>query len=257
MQIDLARSPEKNAVLVDEIDLAGCFDSPEDLRRIPGWIRDFVKCRPLCLVGFACALIESQRRVFADVERFPVQHRLRFKLANRHYRPAVLFCLRRKACAHPKFRVFSNLWICEICRNTGCDLKPAHGKPPRDDWQCPAGKIQHILRGGSSACSILHRFDGIYRLSRSCECVLGVLLCSYGCGVDRARLLCCSAAASAERRAATQDVARIGACTSEKNQRSSECDTRRNARSANTKASKRLLRSHSTSGVPALFTQVF
>ena len=77
MGIDLRRAVENNAVLINHVDLAGRLDLPVDL----GWrnrrTKNPVKCHPVARTGPAGALVKVEYRVFADVERRPVEQSLR------------------------------------------------------------------------------------------------------------------------------------------------------------------------------------
>ena len=72
MHIDLASSTENDAVLINDVDLAGGLDRTEDL----GWhsvkVANFVEHDPLVRMVSAGALIETERGILSDVEALPV-----------------------------------------------------------------------------------------------------------------------------------------------------------------------------------------
>ena len=70
--VDLRRSAEKNAVLIDDVHLARRLDGAQDIGGSHIG-RDLVDRHPLADVGATGTLVEIEQRVFPDVERLPGQ----------------------------------------------------------------------------------------------------------------------------------------------------------------------------------------
>ena len=76
MEVDLGGAAKNDAILIDDVNLAGGVHGTEDLGGVPAQVGDEIECDPFTYVGASFALVESQGGVAANVERIPIENRV-------------------------------------------------------------------------------------------------------------------------------------------------------------------------------------
>src|ERR1700738_458081 len=152
--VDLARSAEDDAVLVDEINLAIGLDLAENLARHAGRVIDLVERHP----SPVAALVKRQGRGLADVELRPVHERVFPRLLDRDGGLSVA----RRLCW--RIGVDPRRYRVALTRRgqTAVRYQPTRGQAVRHRWKAGAEAVRsgdcEVARGG------LRRLHGLDRL---------------------------------------------------------------------------------------------
>ena len=153
--VDLACPAENHAVAVDHIDLTLRVDAAADLRRGGCGIENFVEGDPLSGIGPALRLVEVDRCVATDIERFPVQNSLRAVLFDVHAvarRGRGVRAVPAGLAASENFESAGNQSIRHIVERRG--RGPRRRLGPLHALECLGGAGQSLAGGSLDAQSI-------------------------------------------------------------------------------------------------------
>ena len=175
--VDLAGSTKDNAVLIDNIDLAGSGDAPKDLGGTAAGVIDLVESSPLPHAFLAIALVEVQVGVLANIKSLPVQQGLLLGLFNDDLGFSSSGSLGREEGTGPEG---------EVGADAGSDLEAARGEAVRHVGELLAGVVgigSRIIGPSSGAGGVLlGALHGFHGPAGAGEGVLGIAAGSGGLG---------------------------------------------------------------------------